>query len=215
MRRQIALGLVLGLLVLLVLDALVARMGLGASVLPQLAGSALWISSRAAGVTAFVALTLDVAFGLLVSTGAADRVLPRARIVDAHRWLSAATLSLTALHAGALLGDRFIRFDLLDVLIPFVSRYRPFAVGLGLLAAYAALLLHQSFTWRKRLGAKLWRSLHAISFVAYAAALLHGLYAGTDARALAGVYLASGALVGALLLHRVSLAWKRAAAARA
>jgi DMSO/TMAO reductase YedYZ heme-binding membrane subunit len=119
------------------------------------------------------------------------------------------TLTLTAVHAGALLGDRFVGFDILDVLVPFVSEYRPLSVGLGLLVAYLAVVIHRSFAWRKRLGAKLWRSLHYGSFAAYAAALLHGVFAGTDARGLSGVYLASGALVGALLLYRVAIATQR------
>ena len=105
MRRHLALGVALGALGLLVLDAVVTRSGLGAGAVPKLAGSSLWITSRAAGVTAFLALCLDVAFGLFISTGAADRAIPRARIVEAHRWLSAVTLALTAVHAGALLGD--------------------------------------------------------------------------------------------------------------
>jgi predicted ferric reductase len=214
MRRQVALGMALGALVLLVLDAVVARSGLGPGAVPKLAGSSLWITSRAAGVTAFLALSLDVAFGLFISTGVADRAIPRARVVEAHRFLSAVTLTLTAVHAGALLGDRFVRFDVLDLLVPFVSEYRPLSVGLGLLAAYLALVIHQSFAWRKRLGAKLWRSLHYASFAAYAAALLHGVFAGTDARGLSGVYLASGSLIGSLLLYRVAIARRRPASAR-
>lgn len=182
--------------------------------MPELTGSSLWITSRAAGVTAFLALSLDVAFGLLISTGISDRVIPRARIVEAHRFLSAVTLTLTAVHAGALLGDRFVRFDVLDVLVPFVSRYRPISVGLGLAAAYLVVVIHQSFAWRKRLGAKLWRSLHYASFGAYAAALLHGVSAGTDARALSGVYLASGSLIGFLVLYRVAMARRPPAPAR-
>lgn len=214
MRRQLALGMALGVLGLLVLDAVVARSGLGPGAVPELTGSSLWITSRAAGVTAFLALSLDVAFGLFISTGIADRAIPRARIVEAHRFLSAVTLTLTAVHAGALLGDRFVRFDILDVLVPLVSRYRPISIGLGLVAAYLAVLIHQSFAWRRRLGAKLWRSLHYASFGSYAAALLHGVSAGTDARALSGVYLASGSLIGFLVLYRVAIARRPPAPAR-
>jgi predicted ferric reductase len=214
MRRPIVLGVALGALVLLVLDAVAARSGLGPSAVPMLPGSSAWLTSRAAGVTAFLALSLDVAFGLFISTGVADRAIPRARIVEAHRFLSGVTLALTALHAAALLGDRFIRFDVLDVLVPLVSKYRPLSIGLGLFAAYLAIVIHQSFAWRKRLGAKLWRSLHYASFVAYAVALLHGVFAGTDVRGLSGVYLASSSLIGALLLYRVAIARRHPASAR-
>ena len=43
-------------------------MRLATGAIPDLAGTSPWITSRAAGVTAFLALTLDVIFGLFVST---------------------------------------------------------------------------------------------------------------------------------------------------
>jgi hypothetical protein len=87
---------------------------------------------RVVVVAGFLALTLDVVFGLLVSTAVADRLMPRARSVEVHRWLSSVTLALTATHALALLADRFIRFDVLILLVPFAAPYRALAVGLGL-----------------------------------------------------------------------------------
>lgn len=125
MRRRIALGIASGGVLLIVLDAVAVRLGLAAGAIPKLAGTSLWVTSRAAGVTAFLALTLDVIFGLLVSTGAADRLVPRARSVDVHRWLSSVALALTGVHAIALIGDRFVRFDVLDLLVPFLSSYPP------------------------------------------------------------------------------------------
>ncbi|MEZ4446340.1 MAG: ferric reductase-like transmembrane domain-containing protein [Polyangiaceae bacterium] len=213
MARRIALGAALGAILLLALDAVAARLGLAPGAIPKLAGPSLWVTSRAAGVTAFLALALDVTFGLFVSTGAVDAVLPRARSVDIHRWLSSVGLGLVALHALALLGDRFIHFDLLDLAVPFLSAYRPFAVGLGVIAAYGAVVIHLSFTWRKRLGAKTWRRLHYTSFVVFAAALLHGLTAGSDSRApgIQAIYISSATLVGALALYRL-LAQRRASA---
>ncbi len=202
--KRIALGIAIGAALLLVIDALAVRMGVATGAIPKLAGTSLWITSRAAGVTAFVALTLDVVFGLFVSTGAADSVIPRGRSVDVHRWLSTVALTLTALHAVALLGDRFVRFDVLDVLIPFLSSYRAFAVALGVLAAYGALLVHASFSWRRRLGPKTWRKLHYLSFFVFASALLHGLLARSDRSApgMQVLYISSLTVVGALGLYR-------------
>src|SRR5258707_381039 len=82
---------------------------------PRLAGTAAWTTSRAAGVIAFAALTLDVVFGLFVSTGAVDRWVPRGASVDVHRWLSGVALALIGLHSVSLLVDPAIRFDALDV----------------------------------------------------------------------------------------------------
>jgi len=140
-----------------------------------------WQLSRATGFTAFVALALDVTLGLLMSTRAGARLIPRAQQVDLHRWLSPLTLALVAGHALLLLADDFIGFDLVDVLVPFAAPYRPFAVGIGVIAAYLALVIHLSFGLRKRLGTPLWRRLHGLSFVAFIAAAAHILLAGTDA----------------------------------
>lgn len=204
MHRRIALGVALGGLLLLVLDAVAVRIGAAPGALPKLTGSSLWVTSRAAGVTAFLALTLDVVFGLFVSTGAADRVLPRAHSVEVHRWLSTVALAMTGVHALTLLGDRFVRFDVLDLLVPFLSSYRSFAVALGVLAAYGALLVHKSFSWRKRLGARTWRRLHYASFFVFAAGLLHGLLAGSDSGTpeMQALYVSSATAVMALGLLR-------------
>lgn len=204
MRRRIALGVAIGGALLLVLDAVAVRTGVATGAIPKLAGTSPWITSRAAGVTAFLALTLDVVFGLFVSTGAADRFIPRARSVEVHRWLSTVTLSMTGLHAIVLIGDRFIRFDVLDLLVPFLSSYRSFAVALGVLAAYGALLVHASFSWRKRIGGKTWRKLHHVSFFVFAAALLHGILAGSDSHTagMHALYVGSATLVGVLGAYR-------------
>jgi predicted ferric reductase len=180
MHKRIALGVALGGLLLVVLDAVAVRIGAAPGVIPKLSGTSLWITSRAAGITAFLALTLDVIFGLFVSTGAADRIIARARSVEIHRWLSTVALAMTGLHALSLLGDSFVQFDALDLLIPFLSSYRSSAVALGVLAAYGLSVVHQSFQWRKRIGASAWRKLHYVSFLVFVAALLHGLLAGSD-----------------------------------
>lgn len=214
MTRRLAIGTAIGLLLLLVLDALAARLGIVSGVVPRLDGTAAWTTSRAAGVTAFVALTLDATFGLLVSTGAGDGLVSRARAMEAHRWLSSVAVAMIAVHALVLVFDRFVRFDVIDALVPFSSAYRPLAVGLGVIAAYATLVVHVSFFLRRRIGGKAWRKLHQVSFAAFGAALVHGLAAGSGASSFAmrSLYAASLALVGGLSLFRVARAGKLATA---
>jgi predicted ferric reductase len=197
-------GLLIGLGLLLILDALAVRLGVAPGALPTLDGPAPWLISRAAGASALLALTLDVIFGLLVSSGVGDRWLPRARSVDAHRWLSSVTLALVAVHAGVLVIDGVVRFDVLDALVPFLSSYRSLAVGVGVLAAYGALVVHVSFELRKRIGARTWRKLHHLSFAVFVAAVAHGVAAGGGG--LRPLYLAAAAAVAVLLSARVASA---------
>jgi predicted ferric reductase len=63
----------------------------------------------------------------------------------------------------------------------FLTPLRPVAVGLGVLAAYALVVVRESIHWRSSLGAHVWRALHSVSYVAFALATTHGLLAGTDA----------------------------------
>lgn len=215
MRRPLLVGVIVGLAVVALVDAIGVRAGVVPGLIPRSDGPWLWISSRAAGVVAFLALAVNVAFGLLVSTGAADRWVRRKHSVDIHRWLSAATLALTAVHALLLVGDGFVRFDLIDLLVPFAGPFRPIAVGLGILAGLAAVIVHVSFGLRRHLGATGWRRLHRLSFAALALALLHGLLAGTDSGStwLRAVYLLTAVLIGGLLLLRLSMPARAAGSA--
>ena len=213
--RRIIVGVLLGGFGLLVLDAVARRLGLGPGLLPDLSGTAAWTIARASGLTAFLALSLDVVFGLFVSTGAADRVVSRASSVELHRWLSSVALALTAAHLLALLIDPFVRYDVFDLLLPLESSYRPVAVGLGVVAAYGAVVVHGSFALRKPLGPKAWRRLHFLSFGVYAAVLLHGIFAGSDTgrAGVQALYLGSGAAVVLLTAVRVG-SWSHSRSTR-
>lgn len=198
---------------LCVVEALAVRLGWVSDPMPRLSGPWAWTTSRAAGVIAFAALTFDVIFGLTLSTGVLDRVVPRGASVDVHRWLSSVSLSLIAVHALVLVADRWVHYDALDVLVPGVSSYRPGAVAVGIVATYAALVIHASFGWRKRIGQRAWRALHVLSFAVFIAAIVHGLLAGSDASHawLRHVYTGAGLSVTALVLLRLALAFRRAA----
>jgi predicted ferric reductase len=198
MRSPFARGFLIGIALLAVLGAVLARMGWMTIAMPRLDGHGAWHLSRASGFTAFVALAVDVTLGLVMSTRIADRYLPRAHSLELHRWTSPIALALVVGHAVVLLADGWIRFDVLDVLVPFAAPYRPLAVGIGVIAAYLAFVVHLSFGFRKRLGPRTWRRLHYLSFVVFAAAAAHALLAGTDASrpwALAVVGLPSAAVV--------------------
>jgi len=215
-------GLLVGLAVLVLVGALAERAGWIAVDLPRPHGPGPWILARASGFTAFAALTAEVVLGLLMSTGRGTTWrtwLPKATRVELHRWLSPLTLALVGGHVAVLLADDFVRFDALDVLVPFVAPTRPIALGLGVLALYAAVVVHVSFGLRKRLGARTWRRLHYLSFATFLLAGIHGVAAGSDAGrpwalAMFGVPLA---VVAVLVVVRVATAVRdlRDCAARA
>jgi predicted ferric reductase len=93
-------------------------------------------------------------------------------------------LAYAVFHALVILGDHYINFTLLQLLIPFsTTDYRPFWVGIGQLAFYTWLILAISFYIRPVIGQKFWRILHYASFAMYLMGIFHGLFSGTDTSA--------------------------------
>jgi sulfoxide reductase heme-binding subunit YedZ len=205
MRKPIVGGILAGGLLLAIADAIATRAHLAPSALPRPDGPWCWVSSRAMGVTAYMALSVNVVLGLLLSTRRGDRWIPRGQSVEVHQWLSGATLGLVAAHALLLLGDGFIRFDALDVFVPFIDPYRSLAVGLGVLGAYVAFLVHWSFSLRRVIGIATWRRLHYLTFLFFVFATLHGVFAGTDSRStgMAAMYWIVGGSVFVLVVYRL------------
>jgi predicted ferric reductase len=160
---------------------------------------------RAGGFAAFALLTASMLLGLGISSRVFDGLLIRPWVYEMHQFVSLFSLLAMAFHVLVLLPDPYAQFSLVELLVPFASRYRPLAVGLGAIALYGSLIVTASF-WAKRwLGQRGWRTLHYASFALFVLALVHGIAAGTDTgSAWAQVaYLASGLAVLCLTLYRI------------
>jgi hypothetical protein len=144
-----------------------------------------WLIARASGLVAFGLLTLSVWLGLAMST----RLLGPKRqkpLLALHRTLAWTGLSMVGLHVGAILLDPVLHFGIISVLVPGAATWRPFAVALGVVAAWLSLALAASFNARKWIGQKGWRRLHYATFAAFWLALGHAVLVGTDLRGLGG-----------------------------
>ncbi len=141
---------------------------------------AMWYLTRAAGLIAYLLLWLSTVWGLVVASKIFDPILHRAFTFDIHEFLSLFAIGFTVLHIAVLLGDQYLPFTLAQILIPFVAPYRPVWVGLGVIGLYLTLLVTVTFYLRSRIGQKTFRSLHVLSFLAYAGVTLHAFFAGTD-----------------------------------
>jgi DMSO/TMAO reductase YedYZ heme-binding membrane subunit len=130
------------------------------------------------GVFTLVSLTLTVIAGLV----ATDRIILVARhrmwVQSVHRTLGIVAVSCLGLHISTELVAG--RVGVLGMLVPFVST--PFEVGLGTVAAYLMLTVMWTGIVRARFAqnqrAWLWRPLHAVAYLCWPVALLHGLNAG-------------------------------------
>ncbi len=161
-----------------------------------------WYLLRSAGLVAYFLLWLSTVWGLAVAGKMFDRVLPRAFTFDAHEWLSLLAIGFTALHVGALLFDTYLPFSIVQILIPFTSTFNPLWVGVGVIALYLTLLVTVTFYLRRRIGQKAFRSIHLLSFAAYAGVTLHSLFAGTDSALLSTklIYASTALIVGVMTI---------------
>ena len=160
-----------------------------------------WLSSRAAGVVAFVLIALSVLIGLAM----ANRLVRGKTVVKLHEHMALAGLVAIAVHGITLLGDSWLNPGFKGLLVPFAMDYKPLFTGLGILGGYLAAFLGLTFYARRRIGAKRWRKLHRLTVLTYLLAVVHTLGAGTDASApwMRAVMLATGAPIVFLFLLRV------------
>ena len=137
-----------------------------------------------AGVLALVGLTGSVLLGLL----ATDRIVmtPGHRVMAqaVHRAFSFGTLAFLIIHiVTEILAQRS---HVIDAVIPFLSPYRTFYIGLGTIASDLIVLLVVTSIVRKRFTehgkAWRWRAIHYASYVAFVFGVLHGLLGGRTAK---------------------------------
>jgi len=140
----------------------------------------MWYVTRAAGIISFLLLWLSTVWGLAVTNKVLDPVLHRAFTYDFHQFLSLLAIGFIFLHVGVLLADKYLPFSVAQILVPFSAPYRPVWVGLGTIGLYLTLVVSITFYIRKWIGQKTFRVIHLASYLAFIAAALHGLFAGTD-----------------------------------
>ena len=141
-----------------------------------------WYLSRSAGMVAYLLLWGSVVWGLLLSTKIGQGVLRAPILLDAHQFVSNAALGFAVFHGLILMGDRYLSFPLHAVLVPFASQYEPLLVAAGQMGLWLSLTLSVSFLVRQKLGARRWRTLHYVSFLAFWAVFVHALLLGTDSK---------------------------------
>jgi DMSO/TMAO reductase YedYZ heme-binding membrane subunit len=145
-----------------------------------------WFTARGAGLSALVLLSLSTVLGALVSRGPAVRAARRRYLVQyLHRVCAGLGTTVLVLHIGTVLADSYADVGWRGALIPFTSGYRPTWVALGSLAAYTFLAVAVLGLARGRMaaserGAKVWRGLHALAYVGWGSALVHGFTSGSD-----------------------------------
>jgi len=139
-----------------------------------------WFVTRSSGFVAYLLLWLSTAWGLAIPSKILDRWLQRTFTFDFHQFISLLSLAFLALHVSILLFDQYMPFTWAQLLVPFLSPYRPLWVGIGVIALYLTALVTVTFYIRRWIGMKTFRYIHYSSLLAYLGATAHSFFSGTD-----------------------------------
>jgi Ferric reductase like transmembrane component len=143
---------------------------------------ALWYLTRGFGLVALILLTISVVLGITQAVRYARPGLPRFLVSGLHRNASLLAVVVLTVHVTTAVMDSYAPIRVVDVFIPFVSKYRPIWTGLGALALDLLVALAVTSLLRERLGYRAWRAVHWSAYACWPVAVVHGLGTGSDSR---------------------------------
>lgn len=139
-----------------------------------------WFVTRSAGIMAYLLLWLSTVWGLAVPSKIVSPVLDAGYTFDFHQFISLLSIAFLVVHILVLMLDRYLPYSAPQILVPFLSPYRPVWVGIGVISFYLILLVTITFYIRTKIKLSVFRAIHVFSLVGYLGGTIHGLYAGTD-----------------------------------
>lgn len=165
----------------------------------------IWVTTRAAGILAFVMLTISMVAGLVLKTRPFGRLVRGISVMELHRSLTVASLMALAVHGVMLVMDTTIDITWSDLLVPGALPFKPLWTGLGVVAGELMLILVVSYRFRRKLTMPIWRRLHYASYLAFIFATLHGIFAGSSTKTtwMQAIYIGAIALVLGATVFRV------------
>jgi sulfoxide reductase heme-binding subunit YedZ len=174
-----------------------------------------WYLIRGSGIVAAVSLVILIVSGIGQVTGFTYKFFEPLTAWASHRALGIVFGVSVVLHIGGLLFDHFLPFTLGQILVPWVSHYKPVTlfghnlgslyVAMGVIAFYlTALVVITSLVWVEK-KPHLWKWLHLFSYVIILLVFVHALYLGTDTAhgVVRWVWIASAVGIAAATIHRL------------
>ncbi len=136
----------------------------------------LWLTSRAAALTAFFVLAAALITGQAMHSSIFEGAMRNRDLSSLHRFLTVCWVPFIALHVLAMMLDAVARIGPLDLVIPFRVSYAALPIGLGTIGFDLLLIV----TISGYLRGPAWRWLHRLSYVMFGVFMVHALLSGTD-----------------------------------
>lgn len=178
---------------------------------------AAWYLMRSSGFVAFGLLTLTLALGVANVARWERGRWTRAVAALVHRNASLLATVFLAIHVVTAVSDKYVSIPVLAAIVPGMSGYDPLWVGLGALSLDVTAALVVTSLLRHRLGRRTWRVVHWVAYLAWPAALVHAIGAGSGNGVDTGqwwstaIYVSAGFVVALAIAVRLA---QRAAALR-
>ena len=139
-----------------------------------------WFVTRGSGAVALLMLTATFVLGIPTVLSSGSRYAPRLIVQQLHRNISLVMVVFLALHIATSVLDTFVDIRWIDAVVPFVSHYQPFWLGLGAIAVDILVAVIATSLLRTRLSYRAWRAVHLAAYACWPIAFVHGLAVGTD-----------------------------------
>lgn len=142
---------------------------------------------------------------MLMTTGILYRLMSPAAAWSLHRAIGSVLLFSVLAHIGSLLADHFINLSLIDMLVPFASKYQPVWMALGTIGFYILLFVLASSLYTLTSHARFWRTVHFFAFPMFILVFLHSFFIGTDTQRwwMVAIYWGTGGITLAGVAYRV------------
>lgn len=139
-----------------------------------------WDTTRASANVAWGLCLFAILWGVLLTTRVLRGMDRPAWLRDLHSWIGGLTVMFTAIHMITLVQDNYVNFEVVDVLVPFSSSYRPVPVALGVVGFWTLIAVQGTSLMMKKISRTTWRRIHMLSYPLYATIVVHALTAGSD-----------------------------------
>lgn len=148
-----------------------------------------WYISRAAGIVALALLFLLVLSGIGMFSGYTYRYIEPLEAWKVHKALGISLGIAIFFHGFPLLFDKFVGFNLIQLLVPFASHYDTaklfnhnvgsLYVALGIISFYLAIIVILSSLLWQQSKPRTWRLLHYLAYLLVIFIVTHAYYMGT------------------------------------
>lgn len=149
-----------------------------------------WYITRATGLIAALSLVILMLSGIGQITGSTYKLLDPIVAWASHRALGIVFGASVLIHVFSLLFDKFIKINLLDILIPWFSDFRTIELfgvnfgsiylAFGIIAFYLSLLIIITSLTVISKKPYFWKIIHLLSYLVMIFVFIHALFIGTD-----------------------------------